>query len=85
MRHILAKHIITYSLRQKLYTSVFSNIIHDHSNVIFLIPMMYFVMNDLRLLPSYNRTKKLYVGEIRALDMVTIFFSILLNPDDGVF
>ena len=85
MRNILAKHIITYALRQKIYTSYLSNIVHDHSNVIFLIPMMVFVLNDLQLLPSYNRTKPIFRREITVLNMVTVFVSLLLNPDDSVF
>ena len=85
MRNILAKHIITYALRQKLYPSLFSNVIHNHMDTVILIPMMVFVLNDLQLLPSYNRTKPIFRREITVLNMVTVFVSILLNPDDSVF
>ena len=85
MRNILAKHIITYALRQKIYPSLFSNVIHNHMDTVILIPMMVFVLNDLQLLPSYNRTKPIFRREITVLNMVTVFVSILLNPDDSVF
>ena len=85
MRNALGLHIITYALRQKLYPSLFSNVIHNHMDTVIIIPLLYFAMKDFYYKESYNRTKPIFRREITVLNMVMIFVSILLNPDDSVF